>query len=91
MLLPITYRPNCQSFDSLPEMHSSLSLPNNGDLFVGMRRELKMNIVKPALSDHSNRRTKISFQDRLSLNAGQKYCRMLQGASSKVHVRSNTL
>ena len=25
------------------------------------------------------RRPKIGFQDRLSLNAGQKYCRMLQG------------
>ena len=24
-------------------------------------------------------KTKIVFQDRLSLNAGQKYCRMLQG------------
>ena len=26
---------------------------------------------------HSKRRPNISFQDRLSLNAGQKYCRML--------------
>ena len=34
--------------------------------------------VKPVLSRHTNRRRKISFQDRLSLNAGQKYCRMLQ-------------
>ena len=31
-----------------------------------------------SLSDHSKRRPKICFQDRLSLNAGQKYCRMLQ-------------
>ena len=28
-------RPNCQSFDSLPEMHLSPVLPNNGGLFVG--------------------------------------------------------
>ena len=35
-------------------------------------------IEKPALSGHSKRRPEISFQDRLSLNAGQKYCRMLQ-------------
>ena len=33
--------------------------------------------VKPVLSDHSKRRSKSAFQDRLSLNAGQKYCRML--------------
>ena len=33
--------------------------------------------VKSALSGHSKGRTKIGFQDRLSLNAGQKYCRML--------------
>ena len=33
--------------------------------------------VKPVLSGHSKRRRKIGFQDRLSLNAGQKYCRML--------------
>ena len=31
--------------------------------------------VKPVLSSHSKRRPKLGFQDRLSLNAGQKYCR----------------
>ena len=35
------------------------------------------NTVKPVLSGHSKRRPKIDFQDRLLLNAGQKYCRML--------------
>ena len=34
--------------------------------------------VKPVLSGHSSREPKIGFQDRLWLNAGQKYCRMLQ-------------
>ena len=34
--------------------------------------------VKPVLSGHSKRRPKIGFKDRLSLNAGQTYCRMLQ-------------
>ena len=34
--------------------------------------------VKPVLSGHSKRRPKIGFQDRLLLNVGQKYCRMLQ-------------
>ena len=33
---------------------------------------------KPVLSGHSKRRQKIGFQDWLSLNAGQMYCRMLQ-------------
>ena len=33
--------------------------------------------VKPVFSGHSKRRPKIGFQDRLSLTAGQKYCRML--------------
>ena len=35
--------------------------------------------VKPVLSSHSKR-----IQDRLSLNAGQKYCRMLQGEHSAI-------
>ena len=34
------------------------------------------NIVKPVLRSHSIRRPK-KIQDQLSLNAGQKYCRML--------------
>ena len=34
--------------------------------------------VKPVLSSHTKRRPKIGFQDRLSLDAGQMYCRMLQ-------------
>ena len=34
--------------------------------------------VNPVLSRHSKRRPKICLQDRLLLNAGQKYCRMLQ-------------
>ena len=33
--------------------------------------------VKPVLSGHSKKRPKICFQYRLSLNAGQTYCRML--------------
>ena len=40
--------------------------------------------VKPALSGHSKRRPKIGFQDRLLLNAGQKFCRMLQGEHSAI-------
>ena len=40
--------------------------------------------VKPVLSGHSKKKTKIGFQDRLSLNAGQKYCRMLQWEHSAI-------
>ena len=34
--------------------------------------------VKPVLSGHSKNDQKLRFRDRLSLNAGQKYCRILQ-------------
>ena len=42
------------------------------EIVISARKESCM--VKPVLSGHS----KIVFQDQLSLNAGQKYCRMLQ-------------
>ena len=40
--------------------------------------------IKPVLSGHSIKNTKIGFQYRLSLNGGQKYCRMLQGEHSAI-------
>ena len=46
---------------------------------------------KPVLSGHSKRRPKIGFQDRLWLNAGQKYCRMLQGEHSAILLTFNNL
>ena len=42
-----------------------------------------MNTVKHLYNDHS-KKTKNGFQDELSLNAGQKYCRMLQGEHSAI-------
>ena len=36
------------------------------------------------INDHSKRRPKIGFQTQLSLNAGQKYYRMLQGEHSAI-------
>ena len=39
---------------------------------------------KTSLSGHSNRRPKIGFQNQLSLNEGQMYCRMLQGEHSAI-------
>ena len=40
--------------------------------------------VKPVLCSLLKRRPKIGFHDQLSLNAGQKYCRMLQGEHSAI-------
>ena len=41
--------------------------------------------VKQVLISHSKRRPKIGFQDQLSLNTDQKYCRMLQGSANDCH------
>ena len=43
--------------------------------YLGLINEYSKTCVKRPIS----RRSKIVFQDQLSLNAGQKYCRMLQG------------
>ena len=47
--------------------------------------------VKPVLSGHSKKKTKIGSQDRLSLNAGQKYCRMLHRKHSSILSTFNKL
>ena len=39
---------------------------------------------KTCLMRPLKKKTKIVFQDRVSLNAGQKYCRMLQGEHSAI-------
>ena len=44
---------------------------------------LQGNKVKPVLSGHSKRRQN-GFQGQSSLNAGQMYCRMLQGEHSAI-------
>ena len=41
--------------------------------------------VKPVLSGQSKRTPKIVFQYRLSLNAGQRYCRMLPLEHYAIH------
>ena len=40
--------------------------------------------VKSVLSGHSKRIPNNGFQDPVSLNAGQKYCRMLHGEHSVI-------
>ena len=39
---------------------------------------------KTCVKRQLSKRQKIGFQDQLSLNAGQKYCRMLQGEHSAI-------
>ena len=39
---------------------------------------------KTCLKGPFKKKTKIGFQDRLLLNAGQKYCRMLKGEHSAI-------
>ena len=53
---------------------------------LNISMDIEQSTVKPVLSGHSHSKTcvkrplskrpKIGFQDHLSLNAGQKYCRM---------------
>ena len=40
--------------------------------------------VKPVLNGHSKRRPEICLEDQISLNAGQKCCRMVQGEHSAI-------
>ena len=47
------------------------------DLGCKATKQTNINTLKPVLSSHLIRRPKNGFQDQLSLNAGQKYCRML--------------
>ena len=44
----------------------------------------KSSYSKTCLKRPLSKRPKIGFQDHLSLNAGQKYCRMLQGEHSAI-------
>ena len=39
---------------------------------------------KTCLKQPLSKRPKMGFQDQLSLNAGQKYCRMLEGEHSAI-------
>ena len=54
----------------------------NVDGLFGLRLGQGKFTVKPVLRGHSKRTPKIGFQYRLPLNAGQKYCRMLQAILS---------
>ena len=51
---------------------------------AGMLGFIRGNFRKTCLKWPLKKKTEIDFQDRLSLNAGQKYCRMLQGEHSAI-------
>ena len=51
---------------------------------ASVRDKWVRNRVKPVLSGHLKRTQKIGFQHQLPLNAGQKYCRMIQGEHSAI-------
>ena len=53
---------------------------NNHCHILKIKTRYSKTCVKQPLSE----RPKIGFQDQLSLNAGQKYCRMLQGEHSAI-------
>ena len=48
--------------------------------FFGGLKKVQCNLPKTA----TQKRPKNGFQDQLSLNAGQRYCRMLQGEHSVI-------
>ena len=51
-------------------------------LYGTLEIELKQKYSKTCKNTATLKKTKVGFQDQLSLNAGQKYCRMLQGEHS---------
>ena len=52
-------------------------------VFQNYTLQVDLYTVKPVLSGHSKRRLTL-FSERLSLNAGQTYCRMLQREHSAI-------
>ena len=67
--------------------------PDWGKFSTGLAALVRLLYMLPAAIEHGlfsktcvkrplSKRLKIGFQDQLSLNEGQKYCRMLQGEGS---------
>ena len=48
------------------------------------KKSVLIRYCKTCLKRPLKKKTKIGFQDQLSLNAGQKYCRMFQGEHSAI-------
>ena len=72
-------------------MHHNWEIPTCGPLKIYNGQLLGLSVweniseySKTCLKRPLSERPKIGFQDQLSLNAGQKYCRMLQGEHSAI-------
>ena len=52
--------------------------------FLTVKRTQRVKMQQTRLKRPLSKRPKIGFQDQLSSNAGQKYCRMLQGEHSAI-------
>ena len=63
---------------------SSMANSEDPDEMPHKTKLQKKEYSKTCLKRPIKKNTKIGFQDRLSLNAGQKYCRMLQGEHSAI-------
>ena len=77
-------------------MNPNPALYNTDNVIVSsnklMAKELKqgkllvdIKYIKTCVKRHLSKRPQIGFQDQLSLNAGQKYCRMLHVEHSAIH------
>ena len=76
---------------SLKNMHThplqgeNYSINRNANSFTAIFKiQFAPSTAKPVLRGHSKKTTRNGFQDRLSPNAGQKYCKMLQGEHSAI-------
>ena len=61
----------------LPARNTRASSKDFGAFCIYVKSLFFIYTVKPVLSGHSQRRPKIGIEDILSLNEGQKVCRML--------------
>ena len=58
--------------------------PKYSDMLFPCQNYCKLQYCKTCVKRPLSKRQKIVFQDQLSLNAGQKYCRMLQKEHSAI-------
>ena len=69
-----------------PIIHSKTCVkqPPSKDQKMFFKTNYRLMQVKSILKQPLSKRPNIGFQDQLSLNVGQKYCRMLQGEHSTI-------
>ena len=68
----------------ITRINTSLENMNNIPKFQLSQLRVLSKYSKTCLKQPLSKRPKIVFQDQLSLNAGQKYCRMLKGEHSAI-------